>query len=485
MNYLKEENSKLLQLAEASQYEEKQLKNAYSDLKDKYCKLLDDNEKLNEGYSRYKKEFEEMNSTKKFVEDKIKENTTKMLINEKKMGETVQMSEKWEIENKYLKQEVSQFKELYNEMEYRKNSEIDLLMRDIQAMRIRENEFKTNIAGLEEECSELKFENNKLKQEVYTLNLDCEHLTKLIEDSNFAVKSANEKEKHIDTVIKTHKKKVDEAILEKEKSNMKQQLMEKQIHKLTDDYSKLLAEKQAQYEQFIDSSKSKFDQIVGSKDDELAMLKTDNISLRIERDKFMSEYKSIKTEYDKLFISYREDNDKYIRKYEESEKTAFRIQSNLQEKVNNLTRRVEQIEYEKGIVDQELTIYKSNDKSKTDLLERNNKNEEFYEKEVYRLREKLESISQEKETYQKDLERKTVLYETKFKQLKEQYDLKVSILENAIKYQKDQFTATEDKALSMLKRHENVLYLFISRLLISSNRSIRLQFSIMKIPLKP
>jgi hypothetical protein len=456
INYLKEENSKLLQLAETSQYEEKQLKNAYSDLKDKYCKLLDDNEKLNEGYNKYKKEYDELSSAKRFVEDKIKENTNKMLMNEKRMSESLQNSEKWENENKYLKQEISQFKELYNEMEYRKNSEIDLLMRDIQAMKLREHEFKTKITSFEEENSEMKFENNKLKQEVYSSNFDCEHLTKLIEESNFAVKSANEKEKHIDAVIKTHKKKVDEAILDKEKTVLKQQLMEKQIHKLTDDYSKLLAEKQAQYEQFIDSSKSKFDQIVSNKDDELSMLKTDNISLRIERDKFMSEFKSIKSEYDKLFINYRDDNEKYIRKYEESEKTAFRIQSNLQEKLNNITRKLEQVEYEKAVVDQELTIYKSNDKSREQLLDRNNKNEEFYEKEVYRLREKLEAIIKEKETYQKDIERKGSLYETKLKQLKEQYDLKVSILENAIKYQKEQFSATEDKAISILKRHENV-----------------------------
>jgi hypothetical protein len=461
MNYLKEENGKLLQLAEVSQYEEKQAKSAYSDLKDKYCKLLDDNDKLNDGYNKYKKEYEELFAAKKYVEDKIKENTNKMIMNDKKLGETIQSSEKWEIENRYLKQEVSNFKELYNDLEFRKNSEIDLLMRDIQSNKLKENELKNKVAYLEEENAEVRFENNKLKQENYISNLDCEHLGKLVEESNFAVKSAEEKEKHIDSIIKQHKKKAEEAILEKEKSLMKQKLMEKQIAKITEDFSKLLSDKQNQYEQFIDSTKSNFDTIVNKKEDEVSMLKTDNISLRIEKDKYMSEYKSIKSEYDKLFYNYREDNEKYIKKFEESEKTGFRIQSGLQEKLNNLTRKVEQLEYEKAVVEQELTIYKSNDKSKDQLLERTNKNEEFFEKEVFRLREKLEAMSKEKEGYQKESEKKSVQFDNKLKQLKEQYELKVSILENAIRYQKEQFSVTEDKALSMLKRHENVFSLLI------------------------
>jgi chromosome segregation ATPase len=466
INILKEDHEKLLQLVETYQYEEKQAKNAYQDLKEKYVKLLDDNDRMDESLGRYKREYEELFAGKKYVEDKIKENTNQMIIYEKKMNETLQNSEKWEIENKYLKQELSQFKEVYNEMEYRKNSEIDLLMRDLGSMKIRENEFKLKISELENEFSDMKYENNKLKQDVYTLNLDCDHLTKLIEDSNFAVKSANEKEKHIDTIIKGHKKKTEEAILEKEKSQLRLQLYEKQIHKLTEDYSKLLAEKQAQYEQFIDSSKGKFENLIDSKDDEIAMLKSDNISLRIEKEKFMSEYKSIKGEYDKLFVNYREDNEKYIRKFEESEKSGFRIQSNLQEKVNHMTRKVEEIEYEKNFLEQELTIYKSNDKSKEQILERNNKNEENYEKDIYRLREKVDVLSREKEGFQKDLERKTVHHETTMKQVKEQFGLKVSILENAIKYQKDQFTATEDKAYAMMKKHENVRMNFTIRLVI-------------------
>jgi hypothetical protein len=39
--------------------------------------------------------------------------------------------------------------------------------------------------------------------------------------------------------------------------------------------------------------------------------------------------------------------------------------------------------------------------------------------------------------------------------MKEQYELKISILENSIKYQKEQFVATEDKAMVMIKKQED------------------------------
>ena len=44
-----EENEKLLGYIEKSQYEERQLKNILSELKEKYSELLEENQKLNEG----------------------------------------------------------------------------------------------------------------------------------------------------------------------------------------------------------------------------------------------------------------------------------------------------------------------------------------------------------------------------------------------------------------------------------------------------
>jgi chromosome segregation ATPase len=198
--------------------------------------------------------------------------------------------------------------------------------------------------------------------------------------------------------------------------------------------------------------------LLNSKEEELTNLKSDNISLKSERDKYLSDLNTIKKEYDKLFNTFKDDNEKYIQMYEDSEKESFKNQGALQEKINVLSRKLDQIEYDKNITEQELMIYKTNEKSNDQALERINRNDEFLEKEIMRYKEKVDLITAERDSIKKDLEKRTNLYENKIKQMKEQYDLKTSILENSIKYQKEQFISTEEKAMMMLKKQENVFF---------------------------
>ena len=163
-DYLKEENEKLLAMLERSQYEEKQLKNILMELKDKYSELNEENKRLGEEYTKYKNEYHQYRSTKNFVEEKMKENCNKLILNERKMNDMIANTEKMEIENRYLKQEALQVKEALSDLENRKNMEIDLLMRDIHNLTSKENEYKERINLLRLELSSIRFENNKLRQ---------------------------------------------------------------------------------------------------------------------------------------------------------------------------------------------------------------------------------------------------------------------------------------------------------------------------------
>jgi chromosome segregation ATPase len=455
-DYLREENEKLLGMLERSQFEEKQLKNILSELKDRYSELVDENKRLNEEYLKYKSEYDQYKSTKSFVGEKMKENCNRLILNERKMNEVLSNTERIEIENRYLKQEVIQIKDALTELENRKNLEIDLLMRDIQNCRMKENELKERLNINKAELSSMRFDNNKMKQELHVKTMDNDQLNKMIEDTNFHSRSIEEKEKYIDTTVKSHKRKADEAVLEKEKAIVKVKLLEKQISKINEDYSKNLKDKQNNYEQVFESSKSKYEHLISLKNEEMTQLRSDNLSLKMERDKYLNDTNTMKKEYDKLFSNYREDNDKYIKMFEESEKNSFKNQGFLQDKINALSRKLEQIEYDRNILEQELMIFKTNEKTNDQALERINRNDEFLEKEIMRYKEKVDLVIVERDSLQKDIERKTTLYENKIKQMKEQYELKNSILENSIKYQKDQFMATEDKAMIMLKKQENV-----------------------------
>lgn len=456
LDLLKNQNEQLLQLVEKYKFESDQQKSIISDYKDKYENLYNSHENLNQDYQKIFSQNEELLNMKNYVEKKIKENSNKMLINDKRTTDALQSLEKFEIQNKFLTTELDHFKEMYEELEKRKNSELNITMCELDDIRHINEELKLKISLIEEINSDLKFDNNKLKSELQVMKYDCDHMTKILEESNFAVKSAEEKEKHIDSVIKSYKKKVEEAQMEKEKVLVKQRLLEKQVHKISEDFSKVLSEKQNQFESFIDSSKDNFGKIINNKDEEISNLKNDNLSLKIEKDKYFTEYSIMKKEYDKLSSIFREENEKYMKKYEESEKSANRMNNHLYDKINILAKKCEKLEFEKNSLENEMNMLKSTEKNRETLMQNMNKNDEIMSKDFNKLRERCEILEKEKEFIEKEIERVKNIYETKMLQLKEQYELRFTVLENTLKNQKDDFDATEDKAFEMLKKQENV-----------------------------
>lgn len=421
-----------------------------------YNNLRADYDIVNDSYVKYKGEYDNVLATKKFIEEKIKENNNKLLLNEKQLNEVKNNFNKMEIENKYLKQELNHFKEAYNDIETRKNIEIEIYINDISNLKSKQANLNDSIYLLETENADLKFEINKYKSDFQALKFDADHLTKIIESSNLAVKTAQEKEKNIEIFVKAHKKKVDETNLEKEKLLVKQNLLEKQIVKISEDCGKILQDKQGQLEKITDSYKTKFAEFSQMKDDDISMLKSELVSIRIEKDKYYSEFNILKKEYDKLFNTFKDENAKFIKKYEESESNAFKVQNILNDKNASLSRKNEKLEHDLIILDQELNVLRSSERLRDQTIIKMTQNEEKREKELLKIQEKLETVIKEKDFLEKEVVRTNVHFDVKFKQQQEQSTLKLSVLENTLKFQKDQSSAVEEKAFDMLKKQENV-----------------------------
>ena len=111
------------------------------------------------------------------------------------------------IDNKAFKGQLNEYKEAYDNLEKRKENEVQNLIEEIKEIRLSNETYKKNNKSLEEENSMFKFTNSKLKQENEGLKFDRDHLTKIIEDSNITVQNATEKEKYFDSIIKDYKKK--------------------------------------------------------------------------------------------------------------------------------------------------------------------------------------------------------------------------------------------------------------------------------------
>ena len=78
-------------------------------------------------------------------------------------------------------------------MENRKNNELEVILRDSNQSKLRENELKNKINFLQNNHDEFKFENSKLKQDNQIVKYDRDNLTKQLEDSDLYVKTYKEK----------------------------------------------------------------------------------------------------------------------------------------------------------------------------------------------------------------------------------------------------------------------------------------------------
>ena len=124
----------------------------------------------------------------------------------------------------------------------------------------------------------------QLQTEKDLIKNDNDHLTKIIENSNLTVQTAEEKSKQMDNIVKGYQKQINESNLEKEKLGMKINMQVDQMNKMNEDFNRLLNEKNEQFDNAITEVKNKYETILSDKNEEMNLLKGDFITMKIERD---------------------------------------------------------------------------------------------------------------------------------------------------------------------------------------------------------
>ena len=456
INFLKNQNEELFNIIENLKTEEIQLKSAYNDIREKFIKINSENEDLNENYNKYKRECEELLKMKNFVEEKMKENNNQILINERKLNEFKSENENLKVSNASLKERLNYYKEQFDDIEYRKNTEIDILMRNLGENKEKENSLRSKNNILEEENSNLKFDLNRIKNENSLIKYDLDHLTKVIEESNLTVKNAIEKERNLDMIVKSHKKKVDEAILEKDKIKVKQNLLEKQLIKTTEDFNKQLDEKTMKFEEVNENLKMKFGQLLSLKDEELSNLKAELFSMSIEKDKYFTEYIIYKKESEKFDKNFNEEIGKYISKYEEAEKNGLKKEREFNEKLTDLEKKFETSEYMRTNLEKENFIFRTSEQERKNTLDKSIKNDEFKSRELNKYKERYNTSIKEIDILNNEINKINIINNEKMQKIKEKHELEKRILEDSLQFQKNQYDSNQGKAFEMVKKHENV-----------------------------
>ena len=73
----------------------------------------------------------------------------------------------------------------------------------------------------------------------------------------------------------------------------------------------------------LENVKNKHYDAINSKNEEIIDINTELMAMKLEKEKYHSEYNILKKEYDKLIIAFKTENNKYIKKFEESENNSL------------------------------------------------------------------------------------------------------------------------------------------------------------------
>lgn len=451
-SFNKMQNDQLITIIEKTKFQNDTSVTELENFKKKYDSLYSFHTKLQNDLNQQRKQSQKDLEIRNITEKKFKEQMGSILATEKKLSSALNQVERLEHESALYKTQIEHFKSVYNEMEQRKNTEIKCLTTELASLRMAFQEYKSKAEMQEEAYSDLKFANTKLNQDIAVKKSDCDHLTKTLEDCNNIVLSAQEKEKHFDSLEKSYKKRIEELTIELETSKVHLKMQIEQKTLMNDDSVKSLQQKNDDFETLLQYNKNQYEEKLGELNDESSIIKGQMVSMKIERDKYYSEYNILRKEINKMNEKLRGENEKYLLKCQEYEQSMNRIQIHFQDKTRLTMLRNETLEKENKELTETLDKYTKEEEMRNDLINRKSQNEDDLTKELVNIKESYEQSEKER----KELEKKYLKLQIKYKQLEDLNDMQVNALESTLKIKKNQCELIENKVYELMKTQEDI-----------------------------
>ena len=442
----------LVTMIENANFERDKAKNDYDQLRVKYESLKKSYNNLNSTFAQTRTLSLESINIKNLAEKKLKENYTLLLESEKKYSSVSNKVDRLEHENALLNSQLEHFKLIYEEMENRKNAEVKCLEGNLTNLKMKYENIKKENDESKNKISDLNLKIKQLQTEKDLIKNDNDHLTKIIENSNLTVQTAEEKSKQIDSIVKGYQKQINESNLEKEKLGMKINMQVDQMNKMNEDFNRILNEKNEQFDNAITEVKNKYETILNDKNEEMNLLKGDFITMKIERDKYVTEYNILKNEIEKMSSTFREENEKNMKRNKENEDNTMRIQNHFQDKIRLITERNDFLEKENQTLTKQLNELKEQEKKRNDLYGRLTKNESELNEEIAKMRNT--AANYEKENV--ELKKKLNKLEIKYKEFEDSSMIRIKALSSTLNNRNDIYNNIEKKVYEIMIEQEGI-----------------------------
>ena len=412
------DKQQIIALIEKANNEKERVLSDYQLLKSNYEKLLNQNEQLKLDFENEKKGNKNNQAYKEYAEKKINDYLNQMLDTEKKYNKARTESNAFQEDNIRLRNELDHFNIIMDEMLGRKKNEIESLTNTLKNVKNDNENLKREINQKDDKLNDINSKIRNLLQENETIKSDNDHLTKIIEDSNIVVKTAEEKSKSIDYIQKKYKNQINQLELDIEKLKLKIKMQSEQMTKLNEDYASNIADKIDIYENEINGTKDYYIKIINDKDEEINNIKGEFVSMKIERDKYYTEYNILKKEYDKFSKTYQELNEKNMRNSFEKEESNQKLQTYYENKINLLSEQNLRLEKENSELKTFVQEYNQNEGMKEKMKE----NDLKLQNEIGKMKKRNEELEKENE----DLKKKNKALELKYKELELNNDIRIN-----------------------------------------------------------
>ena len=216
--------------------------------------------------------------------------------------------ERFEGRNKVLEEQLALISKNHEDTVQKKGGEIDLLMKELAQVGIKEKDAKQTLQWSEKELNDLKDHVRQVTNELDTRTAENDHLISLLEEQEQRLANYEQREKAIQTLATESRKRIEDANLERDRVQLKEAQYLRQIERLEETLETESKERKERHDRLIEALREKQKAVVDSRDDEINELKmklgetldqherlrVENESLQKELTKMLEQWKNFK-----------------------------------------------------------------------------------------------------------------------------------------------------------------------------------------------
>ena len=399
--------------------------------------------KMKQEFDKLKHLYDSVRNELHIVEDKLEKET-------RDKDDFLSRNKKMENEISQLNKHLNHLKESYNELSDKKSAEVDALSRELSDCDIREREFKSTIEILEKAKFDAEEDLRQLKRELGSTKSDNQNMIQIMEQYETEIESYKKRSKQVEVLTDECKKKIEEAQLEKDRFNLKEQQYISKINKLEEENRADAREREDKYNSLLENLKTKQKIVLDERDREITDLNKRYSDYYTQNEKNKSDNDRLRSEIAKLEKALRESQQEVDKKFEDYERRL----KNVNEDKDEIQRRLE---------NDILQLKSQNDTLHYDANARNQAVRDFEAKcDMYksdydklaedhrRLKENFRISKEDKDKADLEANRIKQLYNTRMQELQQKMDKKAD-------YERDKLENIQnerDKHLSIIKSLE-------------------------------